>query len=173
MIRILFCASLVLASAAAPAANAPPAFGCPASMSEYHQFDFWIGQWEVRDPSGTVVGHSRIEAVSDGCGIAENWHGATGSNGVSYNAWDPETRHWHQFWIGNKPDGVLALEGGIVNGNMVLVGTRKNAKTGKAQQQLITWTPAKDGSVRQHWETSDDGGKTWTTAFDGIYRKAQ
>ncbi len=32
----------------------------------------------------------------------------------------------------------------------------------------ITWTPNADGSVRQHWETSEDG-KTWKTAFDGLY----
>lgn len=104
-------------------------------------------------------------------GISENWRGTSGSNGVSYNAWDPESGHWRQLWIGNNPDGVLVLQGGLLNGNMVLVGTRKNAKTGKMQQQLITWTPDKDGSVRQHWETSDDAGKTWTTTFDGIYRK--
>jgi hypothetical protein len=28
-----------------------------------------------------------------------------------------------------------------------------------------------DGRVRQHWETSKDGGATWTTAFDGYYRR--
>jgi hypothetical protein len=26
--------------------------------------------------------------------------------------------------------------------------------------------------VRQLWETSTDDGKTWTVAFDGIYRRA-
>lgn len=94
-----------------------------------------------------------------------------GSNGVSYNAWDSDTKRWHQFWIGNQPNGVLHLEGGIVDGSMALAGTKNNAPTGKPQRQRITWTPAKDGSVRQHWESSDDDGKTWTTAFDGIYRK--
>ena len=29
---------------------------------------------------------------------------------------------------------------------------------------------AADGTVRQHWETSGDGGATWATAFDGLYR---
>ena len=36
----------------------------------------------------------------------------------------------------------------------------------------ITWTPRPDGTVRQHWQTSLDGGATWTTAFDGAYRRA-
>ncbi len=66
---------------------------------------------------------------------------------------------------------MLSLEGGIVRGEMVLQGTRLNAKSGKPQKQRITWTPNKDGSVRQHWETSDDDGRAWVNAFDGIYRK--
>ena len=33
----------------------------------------------------------------------------------------------------------------------------------------ITWSPEPEGRVRQHWETSPDGGKTWATAFDGMY----
>ena len=57
---------------------------------------------------------------------------------------------------------------------MVLRGTQDvaNAKTGLTQHERITWTPNADGSVRQRWETSTDDGKTWTVAFDGIYRKA-
>ncbi len=33
----------------------------------------------------------------------------------------------------------------------------------------ITWTPAEDGTVRQHWEQSSDGGVRWATVFDGRY----
>jgi hypothetical protein len=33
----------------------------------------------------------------------------------------------------------------------------------------ITWSPNPDGSVRQHWEQSSDGGTTWATIFDGLY----
>ena len=42
--------------------------------------------------------------------------------------------------------------------------------SGKSPINRITWTPREDGSVRQHWETSQDGRSSWTTAFDGIYR---
>ena len=169
--RSLLIAAVLATSSGTPAAPLP-VMGCPAGAAEYHQFDFWIGKWEVRDPGGkTVLGHSRIEAVSDGCGISERWTGAKGGNGVSYDAWDAESKRWYQFWIGNQPNGVLRLEGGIDGGNMVLLGSKNNAQTGKPQRQRITWTPARDGSVRQHWESSDDDGKTWTTAFDGVYRR--
>jgi hypothetical protein len=160
-----------IAASSANAATTPPAFGCPASMAEYHQFDFWIGQWEVRNPKGAVVGHSRIEPISDGCGISERWDGMAGSRGVSYNAWDTSSKHWHQFWVGNAPDGVLHLEGGLDHGKMTMQATQSNPQTGKAQVQRITWTPNADGSVRQLWDQSDDGGKSWTVSFDGLYRK--
>jgi len=36
----------------------------------------------------------------------------------------------------------------------------------------MTFFP-QDGTVRQLWEQSVDGGKTWSVAFDGLYtRKA-
>ena len=155
---------------AATPPTAPP--GCTArTQAQQHQFDFWIGQWEVTGADGKLAGHSRIEPVSDGCGISEHWEGASGSRGVSYNAWDPSTGHWHQFWIGNTPGDVLWLEGGIDAGRMILQGARNNPATNKRQRQRITWTPDPDGTVRQLWETSDDDGATWAVSFDGIYRQ--
>jgi hypothetical protein len=41
-----------------------------------------------------------------------------------------------------------------------------------APADRVTWTPNADGSVRQLWEKSADGGATWTTAFDGLYTRA-
>jgi hypothetical protein len=53
---------------------------------------------------------------------------------------------------------------------MVLTG--ETVRPGGVQQmERITWTPNADGTVRQHWEQSADGGKTWETAFDGLYRR--
>jgi hypothetical protein len=39
--------------------------------------------------------------------------------------------------------------------------------------QRIAWTPRPDGSVRQWWQRSDDGGTTWHTVFDGRYVRAK
>jgi hypothetical protein len=150
----------------------PPPPGCAArTHAEQHQFDFWIGRWEVTGAGGKIAGHSRIEPVSDGCGISEHWEGTSGSRGVSYNAWDPSSGHWHQFWIGNTPGDVLWLEGGIDGGRMVMQGVRNNPATNKPQRQRITWTPNAAGTVRQLWETSDDDGATWVVSFDGNYQR--
>jgi hypothetical protein len=37
--------------------------------------------------------------------------------------------------------------------------------------QRITWTPLAGEGLRQHWESTTDGGKTWATVFDGFYRR--
>jgi hypothetical protein len=36
-----------------------------------------------------------------------------------------------------------------------------------------TWRPLPDGGVRQTFESSPDGGKTWTASFDGFYKKVK
>ena len=67
-----------------------------------------------------------------------------------------------------RPGGLLLLEGGLVDSKMVLSGTANDA-SGKPARQRITWQKLSDGRVRQTWESSADGGATWTIAFDGYY----
>jgi hypothetical protein len=84
------------------------------------------------------------------------------------NAWNAARKQWQQYWVGSD-GGVLELSGGLVDGRMVL--SAEHEVRGKQLTERITWTPNADGTVRQHWEQSVDGGKTWTTSFDGLYRK--
>lgn len=146
------------------AAQTPP----PALPPESRQFDFWLGEWDVTNPAGKPAGTSRIESIAAGAGLLENWTGATGLTGRSLNAWNAAKKQWQQFWVGGG-GGVLELSGGLVNGSMVLTG--ENKVNGVRRLERITWTPNPDGTVRQHWEQSADDGKTWTTAFNGLYRK--
>ena len=142
----------------------------PAPAPEHRQFDFWIGEWDVSDASGKLIGHNNIARSDTGCWLAENWRGESGFTGSSLNAWDGQEKVWRQFWIG--ADGILLrIAGGLKEGAMVMEGELPKAGGG-VQQQRISWTPAPDGSVAQKWDTSDDGGKTWQESFLGIYRKA-
>lgn len=145
------------ASAQAPA---PAAKSC--ALSEHRQFDFWIGEWDVFDPKGKQVGKSRIELHGQGCYILENWTGGSGFDGKSLNMYDSSDNKWHQSWYDSSGTR-LDLAGGIVDGKMVLSSADGS--------QRITWTPNADGSVRQHWESSKDQGKSFATAFDGKYIK--
>jgi hypothetical protein len=152
---------LALSLAVSATANAQPP---PCSSPEHRQFDFWIGEWRVTTPDGKHAGDNRIERILDGCALHESWQGASGGRGFSYNAYDKDRKVWHQTWV-DKQGNLLLLEGAFSNGRMVLQGTQG------ATLNRITWTPNKDGTVRQHWETSTDQGKAWQTAFDGLYRR--
>ncbi|HEY5550402.1 MAG TPA: hypothetical protein VIK52_00835 [Opitutaceae bacterium] len=142
----------------------------PAPPPEASQFDFWIGEWEVTQPNGKVAGYNSIVSVNGGRALLENWTSAAGNfAGKSLNSYDAVAKKWKQFWV-DTGGSVLELSGGIVDGKMVLAGRSITAAGGEMQQR-ITWTPNEDGSVRQHWEQSSDGGTTWQTAFDGHYVK--
>ncbi|HEY7943985.1 MAG: hypothetical protein ACHP7M_10715 [Burkholderiales bacterium] len=158
---------------AADQAGASPVPAKPVlcSAPEYRQFDFWIGDWEVRDPAGKIVGRNRIASIHNGCALQESWTGNGNFTGTSLNSYDADRRQWHQTWV-DSGGSLLKLDGGIVAGGMVLRGEAPapNA-TGGIALQKISWTPQPDGRVRQHWETSTDGGKTWSTAFDGMYSR--
>jgi hypothetical protein len=154
----------------APPAAAAAAAGDVCKDVRFHEFDFWIGDWQVFGTQGKKLGENRIIAVNKGCTLAEHWTNSSGGEGRSYNAYDALTRKWYQFWSDDQ-GGTLSLTGGLKDGAMVLEGERPNPGDGKPQKQRISWTPLANGDVRQHWQTSDDGGASWQTSFDGEYRR--
>ena len=115
---------------------------CKCCSEEYRQFDFWIGEWEVSNEKGLAGSFS----------------------GTSRNFYDMNEKQWKQVWTDNQ-GGSLNLSGGLIDGAMVLTSTQDST------MDRITWRPYDEGSVRQHWERSDNLGKDWTTLFDGLYRK--
>jgi hypothetical protein len=160
---------VVLALSTANSAGLKPRLAAVCAGPEYHQFDFWIGDWDVRGPKGKQAGVNHIRSILDGCVLQENWSGAGGSTGTSYNIYDRTQKKWHQTWVDNQGT-LLQLDGAFSNGRMVMQGTTRDS-TGAEAQQRITWSQPKPATVRQLWETSTDGGKSWTIAFDGFYSK--
>jgi hypothetical protein len=162
---MLFAAlATMLVTLQAPAAPPPP---CATPL--HRQFDFWIGTWDVTGPAGTFAGTNRIEPADGGCALTESWSSARGDyTGRSLNSVGNDGR-WRQTWVDSS--GLrLELVGGLVDGKMVLEGETPVAAAGALPaKNRITWSPEPEGRVRQRWETSADGGKTYTTAFDGMY----
>ncbi|HUF34518.1 MAG TPA: hypothetical protein VMN37_01145, partial [Gemmatimonadales bacterium] len=133
------------------------------------QFDFWVGDWDVKLPNGKQAGTNRIEPILGGCALRETWTGSGGVSGTSYNVYDRSRKVWHQTWVDGQ-GGLLWLEGGFAGGRMTLEGETVDSGGGKTRQRIV-WEPAAPGEVRQLWESSADGGATWTVVFDGRYRK--
>ena len=156
----------VVAMIASPAfAQTKPASPACADAS-YHQFDFWVGRWDVY-PTGkdTMVAHSLIEPVY-GCGIRENWMPLNKPGGGSLSIYVPDEKRWEQFWIDSS--GTRAFFTGGWNGSAMVI-------TGKWGGPLVRMSYSKngDGSVRQLGEQSTDDGKTWAPSFDFTYRPAK
>lgn len=171
MKRRLFGWSLLLTMAVSGGLASPMAGQIAAQCSDAekaHQFDFWVGEWEVFS-DGKLAGSNSIRPILDGCVLQEMWSGAQGSAGSSLNFYNPQTGKWHQFWVWRNGT-TLNLAGGLENGRMVLQGDSQS-RAGEALRNRITWTDNPDGTVRQFWEVSKDQGETWQTAFDGLYKK--
>ena len=163
----------VLAIVAASGSSFSQANPCKCCDDNHNQFNFWIGDWKVYDPSGKFLGDNSIQAMQDSCLLQENWTSATGVyRGTSYNFYNQKSKNWQQLWIDNQGSH-LELEGGFSNGKMTLQSQELINAKGQKQIDRITWTPTNDDQVRQVWETSLNGGDSWKTVFDGIYKKHQ
>ena len=151
----------------------------PCTTPEYREFDFWLGDWEVRTASGQLLGRNRISRRHGGCVVLEEWESVSGGSGSSFNIYDQVTKQWHQFWVdatgtnwlsSDKQGNPVTLRGGIRDGAMVMISHPETLPS--IGLTRATWRPLPDG-LRQTFESSRDGGKTWTVSFDGFYQKAK
>jgi hypothetical protein len=146
--------------------ESPPHSSC--SAGEYRQFDFWLGDWDAFDISGTTpVARVRVDSLLEGCVVRENYEGVDGHKGQSLSIYDSSRKVWHQSWVTNRGE-LLTIEGKFQNGEMVLSGADRTAD-GKERLVRGIWKPEGIG-VRETAVTSTDGGKIWTPWFDLVFR---
>jgi hypothetical protein len=168
MIRInqLFAATLIAVSAAAPIiAQGPTPNACAAP--DRHKFDFWIGEWEVKVSAGATVGKSSVQPIAGGCGMLENWTASAGGSGKSLNAYNPVSKQWQQFWVGQGGAVTEYRESTWTDGTISFIA--RGSVSGAGPIQRLSFTPMNDTTVRQHGEQSADNGATWTTTYDFFY----
>src|SRR5215813_5206993 len=163
---LIFCASVsAIGAGAAPAAKKTPTPSTPAEQSctapEFHQFDFWIGEWDVVNSEGKPAGQNRVVSIVNGCALQENWTSASGHRGTSLNVYDEPNRKWHQSWVDDS-GGLLQLDGEFRDGRMVLAGRRPKKDRSGFLLHRITWTVVSEDRVQQKWEASGNEGRTWT-----------
>jgi hypothetical protein len=162
----LFLAGLSLARPI-PSPHPPPAKSC--TTPEFHQLDFWIGDWDAFDFDAphVVAARTRVDRILDGCALREDYRDTNGMQGQSFSIYDASRKVWHQSWVTNRGK-LLVIEGQFRNGEMVLSGSDR---TLQGSERLVrgTWKPV-SGGVRETALTSIDGGKTWTLWFDILFR---
>ena len=150
--------------------TASTAQSASCASPEYRQFDFWLGDWEVFNFSGgkkgALAGTNQITKELGGCVLQEHWTGSQGGHGTSFNTSQPNEKKWHQDWVDDSGT-FLNLIGEFKDCSMVLSGEQPGAGI----TDRITWSLVDNDpkQVRQFWQQSRDGGKTWSVAFDGLY----
>jgi tetratricopeptide (TPR) repeat protein len=135
--------------------------------AEHQQFDFWVGEWTVKQTGvDQVMGSSSIQKILDDCVVLENWTGGRGNTGKSFNIYDANTKKWEQYWVDSN--GGRIFFSGHLNGTTMdyFADTDENGK--KATRHLQFFHVSSD-EVRQFSQRSEDGGKTWSVEYDFTY----
>jgi tetratricopeptide (TPR) repeat protein len=145
--------------------NAKPCSARP----EYRQLDFWIGDWNVTvTKQNQVAGTSSIQLILGDCVILENWTGAGGTNGKSFNFFNSATSRWQQTWVDDK-GSLLEFSGDYKDGAMHYTTTTM-AKGQKVLQRMTLFNLSAE-QMRQLGEQSTDEGKTWNVMYDLTYTR--
>ena len=142
---------------------------------QHHQFDFWVGEWQVFDATdNSLVGYDRIDKHSEGCIVQQNLTFLTDMyrrpgvkyrlSGISVNRFDGE--EWLEMWADNQW-GAIFLRGGIdANGAMVLI----TAIPSRHRDVKLVYAKQPDGTVRNKQYVAPAGSGKWVLYGDLIYR---
>jgi tetratricopeptide (TPR) repeat protein len=147
-------------------ANAQPCTQTP----EARQFDFWIGEWEVKNTLGQTAGQSSVQMILGKCVLLENWTDALGNSGKSFNVFNRQTRQWHQTWVDDQGSFTEYKQGEYKDGKLTYLA-EQIGPNGQKQWQRMTFFNLGPERVRQFGELSTDGGKTWQVSFDLMYHR--
>ena len=157
-------ALLFIALASTALAQSKPTCDTPA----HHAFDFWLGDWDVKNAKGDTAGSSHIERILDGCVIFENWT-SPGYAGKSFNTFDPKTQKWTQYWVDTA--GTPAEMVGQFEGKNLVYSRDMIRRDGKPAKSRMTFFNLGENDVRQLVEQSTDDGETWTAQIDLHYSR--
>jgi tetratricopeptide (TPR) repeat protein len=148
--------------------NARPCLHDP----RHSDFDFWLGDWDVRPRGqpGAPASRNTITKIHDGCVVLESYS-APSYTGQSFNIYDRTRHQWNQTWV-DKMGGLHVYWGEAREGNMYYEGEMPDpaAPTRRVKTRLTFFKIAAD-TVRQFSESTRDDGKTWTVNYDLIYTR--
>lgn len=136
----------------------------PCSSPETHQFDFWIGDWNLTW-NDTSHGTNYVERIFGNCTVQENFSDpASKYLGKSWSVYNANYKIWQQTWVDSQ-GGYIDLTGGMKGDSMVLTTPERKvplsvSTSGKMINRMVYYhiTPQ---SFDWSWESSIDGGIIW------------
>ncbi len=135
---------------------------------EAQKFDFWVGEWNVYGVNDVQVGQSSIQKILNGNVILENWTGAGGFSGKSFNHYHMGSGLWVQYWV-DQSSGRIYFEGNFdPDQNAMVLHEKLDIGSEKPNRRLTSFNISTD-SVRQYSQVSSDAGENWTVQYDFMY----
>jgi len=135
---------------------------------EAQKFDFWVGEWNVFGQNDAQVGESSIQKILKSNVILENWTGAGGTNGKSFNHYHMDSGRWIQYWV-DQSSGRLYFEGNFDPDQNAIVYYEQVDKESEKPLRRLTFFNISPDSVRQFSQLSSDYGKNWSVDYDFMY----
>lgn len=150
---------------------------------EAHQFDFWIGEWDINQTiiqkDGSWIetkAHTSVSPILNGCALEEHWSGdvkffwmgmdsVKPMKGFSIRYFDVNAKKWDIYWMDNFGLNFGNASKGIFKDGKGEFFSERKTENGK-QISRITFSNIKENSV--HWDLaiSNDDGKNWATIWN-------
>ena len=164
--------AIAAASVGAQAAESPID---PCDTPQHHQFDFWVGDWQVFEAkTNQLVGFDHVEKHSHGCIVQQNLTMLTDLYrrpgvafrlaGIGVNRFDGES--WLEMWADNQW-GAIVLKGMPEGGKAMVL---KSITPSRNRDLRLVWEKHPDGSVRALQYVAPAGTEKWELYGDLIYR---
>ena len=140
-------------------------------------YDFWLGGWEVTwEEAGGSMGRGTnfIEKTLDGNVIQENFRVNEGQMkgfmGTSISVYNPRTNTWKQAWADNQ-GGYFDFTGKVDGTNRIFQTDIREIGSDTLFTQRMVFYEITNDSLKWDWESSVDGGETWSLSWRINYRK--
>ncbi len=147
------------------------------SVAPETYFDFWVGNWELtwQHADGSEgTGTNLIEKTLDGVVIQENFRALTGAyagmKGTSVSVYNPQTQQWKQAWADNQ-GGYYDFTGITVNDQRIFQTVESELPDGRTIIQRMRFYDIEEQSLTWDWESTFDGGETWTLNWRIFYSR--
>lgn len=163
MNRLIF--ALALAVPGLAQAQQTPCAADPA----FHSQDFANGEWDVY-VGDRKTAEVKLEPVLNGCAIHETWTALSGKgNGIGLFTFSRVLKAWTYAWAADT--GSSTVFTGAAEGAGMLYRTERPTASGGTRLRHWTLAEQPDHTIRELSVGTEDGGKTWTTEYELIWKR--
>ncbi len=163
--------------AGAPAARVGPS-DAPSTCDgpAFHEFDFWIGAWQVFDAdTDRLVAFDRIDKRAAGCIVEEHLHFLTDLYrrpgvarrlaGISISRFDG--KRWLQMWADNQWGAIELRTVAVSPGKLVF----ETVIPSRGRDVRLDYQGLPNGDVRMRQYIAPAGSGHWTLYGNLLYRR--